>query len=257
MGASAVAWFVTIFLNERITAKILILPFSLTFFIFALNRFVDKREDSINIPKRRLFYVIHGKKIIISSLLCLILAVYLMSNESLTAKIWFCFLLLMGIIYSAARLKRVLFLKNFAAATIWGAGVFWVGALYQRFNYQLILLFLFFAIEFFINTIILDIKDVKGDYWNNITTFPLRFGIKKSKRICLILNAVSMVFVLVLNLFNIFPHISLFLLLLNLYVFSYIIFSTDKSSMFFYGLLVNGEFIFTALILLIWKAIIA
>ncbi|RKX90947.1 MAG: hypothetical protein DRP84_12350 [Spirochaetes bacterium] len=111
---------------------------------------------------------------------------------------------------------------------------------------------LFFAIQFFINTVIFDIKDIKGDRLKSIKTLPNTFGIEKTKLICNAASVTSIIFIFLGIIYRLLPIYTLTVLLpFAFYVITYTYYSHKNKNTFFYGLFVDGEFIFLLFIFFI------
>jgi 4-hydroxybenzoate polyprenyltransferase len=219
-------------------------------FIYNLNRMTDSTEDRINLPKRTdfvkkwgsLFFGLGTALYIIAIALAFFRNFYTLSIVITPGVI--------AVLYSVFRLKRFYITKNLLVAIAWGMTPLVVGFYFGTFNLAVLTISLFFSMEFFINTVIFDVKDVKGDYMYKIKTLPTIIGVSHTKHICLTINFFS-VLILILNILQgSLPLIALLLIPFLLYIFAYIMLC-DKKNGLFYGIFVDGEFIFLGLILLL------
>lgn len=149
--------------------------------------------------------------------------------------------------------KRLLRLRDipFLKAILISAVVSYVTIVLVYQNLDLAFLLQFLERFFFILaiTIPFDIRDYQFDSHSKLKTFPLAFGIKKSKKIAFL----SLIFSFLISLFliNYRPLIYLIPLGLSLMISAFIIQkSTKKSSEFFYSFLVEGTMIIQTLLVM-------
>ena len=255
LGAGIVALLTILQLDQNIEMKIIFISFSLAFFMYTINRFTDGNEDSINNPERVFFMFRYGKFLMfLATVLILTAAAFVVDIKGKTLLLFFLPMIL-GLSYSLLNFKRFYLLKNLIVAISWGSVVLLVGAYYNKFNLIVFLLFIFFTIEFFINTVIFDIKDIKGDFWNNVVTIPVKVGLQKTKTLCFVLNIFAFVMIVMLIISGLKFSIAFILLVMNIYIFAYVLLARQEYKSFFYGLFVDGEFIFGFIFYLIFRVI--
>lgn len=88
------------------------------------------------------------------------------------------------------KLKGGLGVKNLVVALTWGAFITWIAGKSVDNIIPLIFVFSFFSSKVFINSIIYDFKDVKGDSLAGIRTLPVQLGEKKTVVFLLILHII-------------------------------------------------------------------
>ncbi len=248
-GASVVAWLTLFVMQLPFEPALLFIPFAGGMFIYNLNRHTDDKEDIINVPERRRFISEHGFYLMVISSAMYLGALYLASMRG-----WHVLLVaaLPGAIaslYSIKRLKRLFFFKNALVGLSWGLTPLLVGFYNNLFGPGFFLLAAFFAIAFFVNTVIFDVKDVIGDSNAKIRTIPIRLGIEKTRTVCHAANALALV-VLVSSVFlRVLPVGALVLVPFLAYIYFYTRSAGEKKDGFFYGLVVDGEFVFLFFIL--------
>jgi len=243
-GAAVVAYTTAIILGQSPTFEILLIPFAGSFFIYTLNRYTDMNEDRVNVPVRVQFFDRYGKIFLgISAILyCTSLVVAFM--KGFVVFVFAVFPLAIGLLYSFLGLKKLIFGKNLSVGLAWGFTVLLTGAFYNHFSSSLLLLFAFFTIEFFVNTVIFDIKDIKGDQLNGIITFPIALGMKRTQYVCYSLNATAMLLVVWGVATGLLPTIALLLSLQSFYVMAYTYLASERRNRLYFGLFVDGEFLF-------------
>ncbi|MHA1795894.1 MAG: hypothetical protein ACTSUK_07270, partial [Promethearchaeota archaeon] len=144
-------------------------------------------------------------------------------------------------LYPKIKRVQIVLIKNLFEALICSSGIFLISSFYHSFNMSISILFLYFFVASFIITIIFDIKDIKGDFWDNIYTFPLQYGIKKTKIFCILLNVLLSLFLVNAVFFRLLPVRALLLLGINGYILGYILFAPSKKKQYHYSLFVNEK----------------
>jgi 4-hydroxybenzoate polyprenyltransferase len=235
---------ITIYLTKH--PMVIILPltvFSGTLFIYTMNRFTDRNEDIINNPRRFRFIDRYGK-----ASLSIAAALYLYSLAVLLYSDVPTFLVavlpvVIAILYSVFRLKRVFLAKNIAVASAALCSVAIVLVYFRDFAPYSLILAVFFFLGFLINTITFDIKDIRGDLQYQIATIPAAWGVQTTKIICYILLVLNGFIPPVLAAW--YP-VSLILYLYTVYLGLYIAFADDPSKLpsWYYGIFVDGECLF-------------
>lgn len=208
----------------------LILVMFSTFFLYGLNRINDVKEDRINSPERLNFWKRYGKKLIFIGSLLFIISLTISAFNNIFSFILLLLPFLLVFSYSCFRLKRFLFIKNLIVATGWFTIPFFTATLMSSFSLSIILvcsIIIFFAV--LINTVIFDIKDIKGDEIHNIRTISNVFGIHFAKKISYLLNILLSSFIIFVSL--IYPKFIVFLFL-PLFITAYVI-KVNKSNAFF------------------------
>ncbi|RLI99414.1 MAG: hypothetical protein DRP06_03550, partial [Candidatus Aenigmatarchaeota archaeon] len=248
-------YFVLDLFGLPIDPLLLIIAFSEVFFVFNLNRFTDKEEDKLNIPQRIDFVSKYGLGLIFfSSFLCILLLIILLSTN-INVFLFVFGVILAGSGYSILRFKKIFLFKNIFVAVIWGTLPLIVGLYYNCFTLSLVALSVFFSLQFFINTVIFDIKDIDGDKIHKIKTMPNTLGIKKTKLICYLINIFLVIFLGVGIIQGVLPYESIILIFFIAYVFLYLYLENKLTKNLYYGVLVDGEFIFL-LILIFLKGLL-
>ncbi len=121
------------------------------------------------------------------------------------------------------------------------------GAFYNHLSLPVLLLFAFFAIEFFVNTVIFDVKDVQGDRAHGIITLPVALGIRRTQHICYALNGVALVLLVLGTAVQCLPLNAFVLCALAAYILTYTYLCSETRGRLYFGLLVDGEFMFLLL----------
>lgn len=249
-GAAIVSYTTAFVLGVPIVWEVLFIPFAGSFFIYTLNRYTDKNEDGINVPNRVEFFTRHGKWLLAISLAAYFVSIAIALSKGFLVFVFSILPLCIGLVYSFLGLKKILVAKNLSVGFAWGFSVLLVGALYNNFALETQILFVFFATEFFVNTVIFDMKDIQGDRRNKIITLPVKLGIKNTQYICYIFNSAALALIITSVVLGLLPGHSLILCIQSIYIFIYTYLSSEKCGRLFWGLFVDGEFIFLLMVYL-------
>jgi 4-hydroxybenzoate polyprenyltransferase len=169
---------------------------------YIINDYYDVKIDYINKPERIVVGKVIKRRVVMAAHIILnftgIGLGFLISP--LIAVINFACALLLWL-YSN-QLKRLPLVGNIAVALLTGLSIYIIEIFYQT-NNAFILIYALFACGFtLIREIIKDLEDMKGDATFGCKTFPVVFGIRKSKTM---LSLVSIVFVVGIS-FLIYQH---------------------------------------------------
>jgi len=238
-----------------------------TYGVYNLNRKTDEAEDSINHFERYSFTKKYGSVLCRTAALAYIAAAGLGIFFGRGAFIITMIPLFSGIIYSISllpgkkgfsRIKEVPVLKSVIVASAWaippaflplyiaGAGITqrtWIVAL------------LFFILVF-VNTVMFDIRDIKGDKNSGVKTIPVILGAETTVLALSCLNTGAGIFILFsgYGLFN--PLQNAFLLFCILYAQLYLlVFRNRNADKIMTEMFIDGQFILLAGMLLIFPMI--
>jgi 4-hydroxybenzoate polyprenyltransferase len=249
----SVITFVTIMLMKNPFSWLLVLlPFFACVLIYSINRLTDRNEDKINLPSRVRFPHHIRIALIVISLIFYILLLGIVFQKNFLSFAIALLPLVIAILYSVCRLKRFLLVKNVSIATAICASVLIVPAYYDNWTGDWGILLLFFFFMVLTNTILFDIKDIKGDSVFGIHTLPVHFGVTATKKICYFLVAGA--FFMIIPLFSMNSESSLLIPFACTLALSTIYAPEDENPPWWYfGILVDGEYwilLFSALIVM-------
>jgi len=238
----AVITFTTIILTKNLFSWILVLlPFFACVFIYSLNRLTDRNEDKINQPNRIRFPHRIRITLVVISLIFYILLLGIVFQKNFLSFAIALLPLFIAILYSVFRLKRFLLVKNASIATAICASVLIVPAYYDNWTGDWGILYLFFFFMILTNTILFDIKDIKGDSVFGIHTLPVRFGVTATKKICYFLVAAAFFMIIPLFYMNsesiLLIPFACILALSTIYAPEY-----ENPPWWYFGFLVDGEY---------------
>jgi len=246
-SATGVALTTVLLADLRVEPLPLFIVFSVTFFIYSLNRVTDLAEDEQNVPRRARFTKRYGREILATGVFLYIAALVLAFVLELPGAPFLLLPVVVGGLYSLGRAKRVLLVKNIIVGVAWGLIPLGVGVYYGvLLTPEIIFLAGFFFISLTVAAALFDIKDIEGDRREGIRTVPNVFG-PSATRIgafvvisVLVPAVVGAAFFLSSEYFVLFGFLG--------YVLAYIPFATPERGPLFYGFVIDGEHVFVTLL---------
>ncbi len=253
--AFCLSYFSFLLYEVQISFKLLIASFLIIFSIYTFNKLTDTEEDSVNIPKRAGFIAKNKRLVIWAAIASFVVALYLSFLQNTLSVFIILFPFCMGVLYSIKisnfRLKDVTGIKNIVVALSWAVlGTSLPLAVSSFSDYlPVILIFYFFFIKCFINTVVFDVRDIEGDMLSGVRTIPVFLGKHNSKNLLLGLNSTLLVW-LAFSYFNgFFRQYLIVLIFCIFYGYLYIpyFFKDDLKVGNSFDLLVDGEWIIIAI----------
>ena len=243
--------------NTEPDLKLLFAMFFTMLGIYSLNKLTDKDEDSINLPERADYVTGNEKPLLFILLISYLIAILLGFSVNIWAVLIILFPLFAGIIYSVEispkipRLKNITGMKNIIVVLSWTVGSTFLPAICVYKGVIITaLIFSFIFIKIFVNAVIFDIRDIEGDRENNIKTIPVVIGRQKTKKMLLIIQS-SLIPWLALSIywgfFTRYLPVLIFCIIYG-YLYIYYFCNTEKVPKYATDLLVDGEWIFVAIL---------
>ncbi|CAD6492273.1 MAG: UbiA prenyltransferase family protein [Candidatus Argoarchaeum ethanivorans] len=191
---SLLPYFSFLLYGVRVDFKLLLASGLLTFTVYNLDKLTGIEEDLVNVPERAGFIEKNKKSVTFATIAAYIVALFLSFLQNPFAIFIILFPFCIGIVYSIKisnfRLKDITGIKNIVVALCWAViGAFIPLAISFRDFSVISLIFYFFFTKLFINTVLFDVRDIKGDKMNGVKTIPVVFGRKRTKNILLTLNS--------------------------------------------------------------------
>jgi len=253
LGASSAAYIAIFLMGLTVEYIVLAAVFFVFFLSYNFNRLTDFDEDAINAPERRAFVNQYTKPLIAISAVIYAYMLSILITLNFSAFLFILLQTALGSAYSIFRIKKYFLAKNIYIAAVWGMIVLFVGIYYGNgITPQVTLISAILASSFFINTIIFDIKDMAGDIKCSLKTIPVAIGQKNTILLGYAVNIVSVLLFSVGMASGFFPGKAVIIYLLFLYVFFYLYKYGKINKRVYYGLLVDGEFIFTSGIIFLY-----
>jgi 4-hydroxybenzoate polyprenyltransferase len=171
--------------------------FLISFGVYTLDKIADMDKDITNMPERLKF--LKGRKKLIKSysIAAYIAAVALVFIDNPQSVLIVFIPLAANIIYGTRvhpklpRLKDIPLMKNLVVASTWSLVTVMLPAMHlaNPRSLTVALLAYFMLIKMFINTVLYDVRDVKGDILAGVRTIPVLMGTRKTTAILILLNS--------------------------------------------------------------------
>ncbi len=233
-----------------------------TYAVYNINRSTDKSEDRENQPERYEFFSRNEKVLKTSAYLAYIIALAISIQYGIFALFLTIYFFAIGALYSIkwgkiikpkakkARFKDIFLIKNFFVAIAWCVTTAFYPSAFTGTPIPPagFLLAIFIFIKIFVNTIVIDIRDMQGDARNDIITMPIKFGVKKTKSILLILTILAFLIIYVGVQNGLLDKSANLVNLVNVYTAGYIISLNNKNKDIISDVLADGEVIVMAIL---------
>jgi 4-hydroxybenzoate polyprenyltransferase len=240
--------------------NLLLSSFLLAFSVYSLDKLSGIKEDSMCMSQRSWFISCNKKILIYITITSYVIAVTLAGLKNILALLVIISPICIGLLYSIkiskVRLKDIPALKNISISTSWAlVGAFLPLSVESKSFILVALLFYFGFIKCFINTVLFDVRDIEGDNMNGVRTIPVIFGLRKTKRLLLVLNSTLMPWIIIC-LSGRFFHQYVFILILSVFYGYGIIFYFCRENKIIsksIDLFVDGEWIWIAICILLFS----
>jgi 4-hydroxybenzoate polyprenyltransferase len=230
----------------------------MTFGVYSFDKLTGCDEDGVNTPERARFFSGRRNLAKLSSVGAYSLAIILTILSKPLAILIMLSPVMANAIYASRlhpgvpRLKDIPIVKNIIVAFIWAAGGAILPALSMSHeqNIIVVMVFYFMAAKMFINTVLYDIRDLKGDRENGVKTMPIILGERKTLGVLLCINSTLLLWLTFANV-NIQPLAALMVL----YGYFYILYFRKRRNSLVLDFFVDGEWILAGILLLALKGL--
>lgn len=258
VGVSAffATYIMFILLGITPSVYICLTPSLMAFSVYSLNKLTDLKEDSINTPDRLNF--LKGRKylIISYSILAYLLSIYLAFLDKPSSAAIVLFPLIANALYGSRvlpglpRLKDIPVMKNIVVASCCAVTTTFLPAAHMMdASLAIAIAFCFMFGKAFINTLLYDVRDIKGDGEKGVKTIPVLVGKKRTVYLLLIMNSILLLLAQVF----IWGNAKLLATSLVLYGYFYILYFTKTMQPLAMDLLIDGEWMNFSIVLLLLK----
>jgi 4-hydroxybenzoate polyprenyltransferase len=233
LQAAGIALTAMLFFGLSISIFLLLVICTYSSAIYYFNR---DEEDTINDPEKVKFLKnTRFLNYLYPALFALVVAATAIYN--VYAALVIILFLALGLVYNttwipkklarrigAKRVKEIPYLKSLFISASWGLFVV-VVAVYYNMPFTLIvpLVYSFVFLRFFINTVVYDMKDVKGDKKAGVRTIPVIFGIRRASAVLMLLNLIAAAYLFACAYYGFLPPLAHFINLITIYVFYYLL----------------------------------
>lgn len=230
----------------------------MTFGVYNLDKLTDCDEDKVNTPERERFFSGRRNLAKLSSVGAYSLAIILMIFSKPLAVPIILSPVMANAIYASRlhpgvpRLKDIPIMKNITVAFIWATGGALLPALSlsHEQNIPIAMVFYFMAVKMFINTVLYDVRDLKGDGENGVKTMPIILGEQKTLVVLLCTNSTLLPWLAFANV-NIQP----LAVLMVFYGYLYILYFRKRRNSLVLDFFVDGEWILAGILLMALKGL--
>lgn len=227
--------------------------FFMTFSLYSLNKITDMKEDAINMPERLNFLKGRKNLIVTYSVVAYLLSILLTFLDNPASVIVVLVPLIANALYGSKllpglpRLKDIPVTKNLVVAISWAAATTLLPAGHIMSKISTVALVFYFMLgKAFVNTVLYDMRDIKGDEENGIRTLPIILGRKKTALVLLAVNATLLPLLMFLD-----GNARLLAAILIINGFAYTIFFADRVNQLAMDLFVDGEWMLACIMLAI------
>lgn len=213
--------------------------------VYTLDRTVKAEEDLINRSEE-----VKANRNLIAILVFLLLLIGMLILILLDfSPFGAVFPFFMGFMYSkgikikgfSIKLKGGLGIKNIVVAFTWA--VFLCLLICWKEWVYLPLILCFFFVKSFINTVICDCRDVKGDSHAGLKTFPVYWGVMKTRRVLQAIHSFFHILILAIVLLRLMEFDAIILIYSWLIGITYIHFYATSKKTVFRSIMVHGEWV--------------
>ncbi|MBZ0177568.1 MAG: UbiA family prenyltransferase [Candidatus Methanoperedens sp.] len=229
--------------GKNVNISIPLVMILIVYSTYTLDRTINCAEDEINRTEES-----NANKFFPYFLLCIcLLCAILILIQNRIFPLIALFPIIMGFMYTkgfkigdfSIKLKKGRGIKNFFVAFTWALTIIFL--IYPADNLSLFLIFILFFIKSFINTVIFDFKDIKGDSRAGLKTIPVYFGELKAKLLLHLIQSSFHIVLIVLAIFGLIKF-ELFILFYSwIGGIIYILLYANSKKTIFRGIVVHGE----------------
>jgi len=251
LSATSVAVSTSLLVGLPLEPAPLFIVFGVTLFVYSFNRVTDLPEDEHNVPERASFVRRYGTAMLAAGTLLYAGAVGFALLGDVPGAPGMVLPLLVAVLYSVFRAKRVFLVKNLLVGAAWAAIPLGVGVYHGRFpDDGILFVAAFVGLMITIAAAVFDIKDIEGDRAEDIRTVPTLFGPQRTRQFAAGATALVAGGVVAAILAGPLPERYGLLLVFSGYVFGYSLVAREEWGPLFYGFVVDGEHVFLAAVLL-------
>jgi 4-hydroxybenzoate polyprenyltransferase len=266
LGAVSFIFTSALLLGAKITWDCLVVVYLGVHSAYLYNRYKDYYKDYLTNPKRTNYLKKGVNKIpfIIVSFFVLIILILFFYSEP--AVIFFgLFLLVVSLSYSCSKglkniTRKIPGFKNLFVSLIWSSLPLFLVLYYSLpINLALILVIIFLFLRFFINTSSFDIKDIQSDKKEGLLTLAIVLGKKKLIKLLILLNFLSLFFLIIGIYFDHFPLYSIPLIIFSGFYALFFLRAIKENKInqdFLYNVIIDAEFFLWLGFILLGKILI-
>jgi len=245
-----------LFLGSNPNISVCIVGFLVAFATYNLDKIGDSKEDAINMPERSNFVSKHRRKLLLLTPMAYLFSVLIMALiEPLATPIVFV-PVVAGLIYSSRlvqgypRIKDIPVIKSLVVAFSWASicVLLPVTTIKGITEITIASVFYFILVKVFIDAVLFDIRDLKGDRENGVRTIPVLIGAQKTTMILLVINSTLLPCIALID-HSIRPLAAL----MTLYGYVYILYFRKRRSPIALDFFVDGQWMLASIVFIVLK----
>ena len=250
-AAAGVAVTTFVILREPIQPSLVIFAFAAAFLAYTLNRIWDHSVDTVNLPKRAALIDHYRSELIVFGFMVYAIGTMWIAQTSPRLAPFVIIPPIAAWVYSQTSVRERLLVKNVFAGVCWAGIPIGIGATVGGLTASVTWITAI-AIAWLITTaaIIFDIKDILGDRGAGVHTFPIAYGVARTRQFAIV-SLLLLVPIIGLGALFVDPRLVLLLLYVG-YLVVTIPFASETRDTLYYGLVIDGEHIFVAIVALSW-----
>jgi len=263
IGAVGIVLSSAVLLNIKITLGCLLIVYLLTYSSILYNRYKEQKNDYLTNPERTKNLEIYFRWIRLIILLSIVISIGIMFYSKKNKALIFIILLALSTFlytrYFKKTTRNIIAFKNiyFSLVTSFLLLFLTLYYSYSFFDISFFLVFTFIFLRMFVNTIFLDIKDVKSDREEHLLTLPIVLGEEKTKVVLKIITFFSILPIIFGVYLCSLPLFSLVLIFIIPYTFYYLKKSSKKENFYLVNyILADLEFSLWPIFILVTKIMI-
>jgi 4-hydroxybenzoate polyprenyltransferase len=230
--------------------------FLVSFSVYSLNKLSDIKEDAVNMPERLKFLEGRTGLVLFYSLAAYVLSVVFILLDRPSALHILSIPFIANVAYSCRllpripRLKDIPVMKNLMVAATWASVTTLLVGIQNVPKLDAVFVFYFLFVKSFINTILYDIRDVKGDRDNGVRTIPVVLGHQLTTVTLLAVNSTLIIWLALAGI-----GIKVLLGSMIIYGYAYILYFRMRRSSLGLDFFVDGEWMLAFFFLMMLKCV--
>lgn len=264
IGGIGIILTIILIYNLPINIAAIIIPYLSSQIVYTYNHFREVDLDMDSNPERANHIRHQRNRIKYLLVFYSLLLLFTLFNTNVPTTLFVLGIVLGGILYTeyfkGLTAGLIAGFKNFYTSFFWASIVFLIPTIYNKqIDLSLLYIFLFVFLRWIVNSAFFDIKDITSDKKENLKTFAVILGKKKAIYTLHIINAISILPILIGTYYSIIDKRSLLLTFLIFYGFYYLsraLYINGRKLRRLSYIVVDAEYLFWPLLLCIGNLII-
>jgi len=232
LGTASIAASCAIIVGRSPSILLLIMAYLFSYGAYMLNRGTEVTQDGVSNPQRTDFLQTRSRYLTAISGASFGVGYLIAATVNFVFLVALIVPLLLALVYTvgskklvtligAKRLKEKLLVKNIVISFGWSLIPLLVGLFYQNIPIILLAFAPFIFLRLMSNTVFFDLRDVNADRDFGVRTIPVTYGTRKTYRLMMLFDVLSVAYVVALIAIHFFPTYSLIMISLPAYSLAY------------------------------------